>query len=835
VRHKKRNQLILALLVSILGITGALASGFVTTAEATSYHWSRGDPAGSGHPDSRTIDSSTGFTPLLLAAHVPESLEVTWSCSLPSAAGQEPYIIVASQRAREGGNGLTVWAHPSGVHEVTIRGQVLTTLAHGPPSPVADCMRTASFARSGVWSVHQDGITVDSGVVEPPVVTGIGTDLDPGALDSFVRLNLTTVAHGPSSSGLRSALRLGSAAFTLAAAALFMVSQRPKQRATLKDVEPLGADRQKMTLDNLLVGATLVAWWLVGPVHFDDGWVLGTVANFGGDGVFTSFYGTFNSPLPLGYLHDLLLTGLTAVSNSLLWLRVPSLLAAGVAWICVRSALAATSSPTLMPSRWGHPEAAAMFLLSWISWNGTLRPEPLVASLVAISMWASLRFIHSRQVNLVLLAAVASALAISIHPAGIVSIAPLVVAAPVVVDKWRQQRLETALHLVAMTLIAGALLVLALGSMGDFDFWAASANSFRVAENHSETWLDEPVRYGRLFSNYHSSSPRGLSVLLPLAASVMFFLRRRRDSDTQGYAHIAAFLVATALMALTPSKWFWHFGTLTPLVALCVGIEASSWSQREPSLEPDAIRLSIPLVMAVLVNAIGWRAGFGWNDLAILELEPANGSFAWILSSLSNPLFLTFILVSCCIGLLLRGRRRGSSDALKLSMTKVGTAVIPATAAVAVCLSVAAFTVDALLVSPNWSLPSQNLAVLTHFNCGLADQIQVMFDGQAVAGSGPEKSQMSLQSLIDLRGGTVLVAPHIRMYFPCIQQPTIRNGVGEIPSVVISTGGLPVGLPDNPYHGLPDVAELTTVAQVMITPNYPLTIDVTLVDLRDRS
>jgi hypothetical protein len=39
--------------------------------------------------------------------------------------------------------------------------------------------------------------------------------------------------------------------------------------------------------------------------------------------------------------------------------------------------------------------------------------------------------------------------------------------------------------------------------------------------------------------------------------------------------------------------------------------------------------------------------------------------------------------------------------------------------------------------------------------------------------------------------------------------------------MVIATGGWPVGLPDNPYNGLADVAELTTVAQVFVALTMP--------------
>lgn len=835
--RRKRNKLILALVVSAIGTGGAVASGFASTAEATSYRWSRGESAASSHPATTILDSATTFTPLLLSAHVPEKMKVSWSCNLQSPEARTPHVVVATQLGRAGGDGLIIRDDGKGAYHLVVRGQLLTTLPYVDQSRGSDCVHTALFSRSGFWTVQQDDVTVRSGTVDPPAVTGIVTELEPGQLgEGFVELDLITVPHGPSKSGLRSILRLGSMALTLVAVVLLLNldgRSRPSKRA--HHTARVDGTRW-VAVDHLFVATTLAAWWLVGPVQFDDGWVLARVTNFASDDVFGSFYDTFNAPLPLGYLHDLMMAGFSSISHSLLWLRVPSVMAGIVTWIFVRSAIDSVSRPGSKPSRWGHPAAAAMFLLSWISWNGTLRPEPLVALIVAISLWASMRFIQRKQMNYILLAALASALAISIHPAGIVCLAPVVVALPALARELRLQRFAALLHLGTVTLIGLSVLVVALGSVGDYHFWASATNSFRAEVGHSANWWDESTRYAYLFGDDSSSSTRRLSVLLPLVSAVMFFLRRRGDNGTSDTTHVGAFLVGTAMLALTPSKWFWHFGTLAPLAAVCVGIEASTWKGLRLTLRPEWVRLLIPLVMAVLVNAIGWRGGFGWNAVALIELEPTNGPLAGILGLFANPWVLTFVLALFCVGLTLRLRQRASNgDALKLAVARVGANVIPATAVLAIGVSVAAFSVDALLLSPDWSLPRQNIEGLTQTNCGLADQIGVRVDQRVIPGYGAASSTIPLQTLIDLRGGTVLVAPHIRMYFPCVQQPIIRDGVAEIPSIVVATGGWPVGLPGNPHHLLPDVAEFTTVAQVFVSPNYSQTIDVALVDVPDGS
>jgi hypothetical protein len=80
-----------------------------------------------------------------------------------------------------------------------------------------------------------------------------------------------------------------------------------------------------------------------------------------------------------------------------------------------------------------------------------------------------------------------------------------------------------------------------------------------------------------------------------------------------------------------------------------------------------------------------------------------------------------------------------------------------------------------------------------------------------IAFSSPYRSfqNLGIQELVAAGDKTVLIAPQIRPYFPCLSQPNISNGVAEVPGVLIVVGAKwPIGLPGSPYLRLPDVAEL---------------------------
>src|SRR5262249_29426753 len=156
-------------------------------------------------------------------------------------------------------------------------------------------------------------------------------------------------------------------------------------------------------------------WWFVGPVLYDDGWVLATVLKFSRNGTFSNYYDIFDTQYPLGFVQFLLHFVSSRVSTSLLWMRFPVLLIGGATWAVVRTYLGRLDAAS---GRAARGALACMFLLFWFAWLSTLRPEPIIAMLSAIALVAVQRFYRDAAFGALVVAGFAAVVAVSIHPEG---------------------------------------------------------------------------------------------------------------------------------------------------------------------------------------------------------------------------------------------------------------------------------------------------------------------------------------------------------------------------------------------------------------------------------
>lgn len=98
--------------------------------------------------------------------------------------------------------------------------------------------------------------------------------------------------------------------------------------------------------------------------------------NFHLDGRYAWYYENFNDASPLMYLHLALLRAVPAVSNDLIWLRLPSLLAGLAAWHLSRSIVdRLTKRAGHSPNLDLHLILAAALSLGWIQ----MRPSATAA------------------------------------------------------------------------------------------------------------------------------------------------------------------------------------------------------------------------------------------------------------------------------------------------------------------------------------------------------------------------------------------------------------------------------------------------------------------------
>lgn len=810
--------------LSVLAATFAVASGFLSVAESTRYAWGRGQPPDISEGDSIVLDGTRGFTQLVLSAHRAEKLVVRWSCSI-SSDFDETIEIFATTADANPAPGFRVTATDTGTFRLTIGS---TLLADPPRHLEADphCAYEATIDRGGHWVLRSNDDVVGEGETAAPVITGIGSGYEvPVGSGEFIAAEIETVPHGPSSSPARSLFRIGAAVLIAATIALLFSLQRGLDGQGSPGASPLRpplpATPPRSRNVDIGVIVTLLAWWLVGPVGFDDGWVMATVNNFPADGIFGVYYDIYNAALPFGYAHDTLIRAFATISPALLWLRIPALIAAVVTWFLTRSTvdLGARVLGLVPPVR---IYTASVFLLSWTSWNNSVRPEPFIAMLVAVTLWAAVCFQATSKPRFMLITLFAISLAISIHPTGVVTLAAPLLLLPALSAWLRIHTVRGWLWLTSITILSAAGLVLLLGSVGDWDFWTRSSSQLTAA-HYSLGPVGEPERYRTLFNDGWSNSMRQLAVLLPLTAPAMFFFRSRRQRHSPLDTPVLALLVGLFALAFTPSKWIWHFGVLTPLAAAAVGLELHRW-RVERSLSPKLLGRLVLILTTVAILAATWSGGFGWNHLALTGVDR-------LLAEIPATLRINYVAVVSVVTLVMitvlvfGNRRKPTPPASHASLS-----LIPAVALTATLVSLAAFVADTV-AAQGWAAGRQNLDEVTSGTCGLADQIMVETSEGIwyLAGEGPGEG-VSLQALSIQRGGSVLVAPQIRPYFPCFRQPLIQDGVAESPSMIVGVGGWPYRLEQSPFAYLGNLFDLRLLTNRSSNSLWRQNIEVILVD-----
>ena len=585
--------------------------------------------------------------------------------------------------------------------------------------------------------------------------------------------------------------------------------------------------------DHLFVYLTIAAWWLVGPAHFDDGWMTTLLENYQPDGDFGTYFENFNDGQPFLFLHLTLLRLLSWVSTDLIWLRVGSVIAALVAWHLSRSTVdRVVRRSGREPSTAVHLVLAGAFVLGWIAWNMTLRGEPLIALFSALSLWAAVRFAEAPHGRFLLLGAVVTALGASTHPAGAVVLAPWV---PLIVPiiRWiREMPVARILTGLAIALVAVTTLVLLVWGPQGYGGWYRAVHGYATRGEHSFGLLDEYRHYTDLY--FGGNAVRRLAVMLPAMGAVLFLGRRGRGRDPVLALPVWSAVAGTLLLAFTPSKWLWHFGALVSLAAVALATEWALWRDSSERSMPARIAALVALVM---INTIGW---YGLVNVRWLG-KPSTGPFFWVsplatnslestdwfqalLRPLAQPWFWLGLVAMGWLVHLFRSRaaQRRSGPALGPWTQGFVSSLLVFSLGLAVAIPVAAFALDGFVLTPGWTMAKQNVDAALASTCGLSDEVLVE------RGDGPPAEPLA--AVVAERGGAVFVAPQLRIYFPCWDQPAISNGVAEVPSLIICAPnaairpgeevaadirgcvGWPLDIPSSPHWGIADVAIVTPLA-----------------------
>jgi hypothetical protein len=656
----------------------------------TTYTWPPATLAGEA-------PEAVWYTPLLLVRERAESLVARIPCApalaLPGA--EEPHTVLATAR-NPGARGAFEVVLEGSEGVVRANGQELARVPLGEGG--AGCVHTVRLGDGG-WMV-EDGrrsVVAEGGLESMPYVSGVFSELDLQA-GPAPAIELTTAVHATHPVARQVVAWIVAALCAIAALLLVAFRRRPVAGAVRVGLHPVDA----------VVAVGLVAWWLIAPVFFDDGWVVARQRTFASSGGFSEYYAAFATNQPLGFWVEWLQHWLTEATSALVVLRVPALLCLAAIWVLCRW-IVARAAPASGPVLWALGGA---FLVAAFSWGMTLRPEPVIALLVTGVLACAVRFLERESAAPLAVAAVLVALALSAHPAGIVTFAPLLVVAPQLYG-WARERLAAS---AAIVLGSGALLITLAFVGADLERRRLDAQTIGTYGS-TDSWRDEILRYSSLLAEGPGTPLRRASVGLIALVVLAYVLRRRRERQPLLDLAAPALAVALVLFIATPSKWSWHFGTLIGLVAVGAACETARLLEETRRASGWSVRPFLALGAAALVAA--WSPGLRheWMELDLRTLEWTLGLERGLFTLPKLVTLVPVVLLAAALLLALAwGRHRPYEAPWRAASWAVPAIAFPLLAFTAGVLVADAAKTDA------WGLTRQNLDALAgDLECGLAD------------------------------------------------------------------------------------------------------------------
>jgi arabinosyltransferase C len=655
------------------------------------------------------------YAPLLLARHEPESISARVPCgqgpALRSAA--RPLTLLATAPASTSGQALAVTRSEQGLQlEVGTKALAAVPVeraAAADPGCAYDLL-----VAGGRWTLRHGRDSIGGALEQMPTVVGLFTALD---LRSHPSLSVEVTTRVYSSRGRTHQVVLWSAAALAALAALLLVAVSGRPRRPLRTAAAVArrAAARAGPVD-ALVAVVLGGWWLIGPAYFDDGWRMASQTNFPALGGFSTYYSSFGVGASLDWV-DWVEHRIFQGSTALLVLRLPALACLAATWVLCRWIVHRAAPSASGRFGVGLVALASGFIVGALAWGMTFRPEPVVALLVTGAFASTVLFLERETPAPLVLAAVLVVLAVLAHPAGIVALAPLLLAAPRLL-RWARPRLAAAATIV----VAAVALLAVLAVVGsDVQQRRADVISLRTYGDEVSGWRDELTRYSLLSRPAYGAPLRREWVALAILAVLAYLLRRRRDASPGLLGLPAASLgVGLLLLIATPSKLPWHFGALIGLAAVAIAAETTRLREEGRRSSGWHVRPFVAVGAAMLVAAWSWFPRNDWADLDLRTLHWTLGIEDRV--TLAKVAGAAPLVVLIGLALFEWGRRR---DRLR----DVPWRAASWTAAV-LALPLVAFTIAVLAADTvkthSWTLARQNVETLTRdLHCGLADDAVV--------------------------------------------------------------------------------------------------------------
>jgi hypothetical protein len=706
-------------------------------------------------------------TVLPLVPYRPLSLDATVPCAALAVldargSGGEALRTVPDQsrRAAQGlilsDPGLVVAAR-YGI--VTVSASGTTVLREVLPGP--GCTYRVIADTAGV-RVLRDGVRRAAASLRVPEVSELATDLDGQAEASGLAVTLHTDARYESRpTTLKIALLV---AHGVALLLLLVLGWRrwpghPQpghpQPGHPQPARPstLTAGRARVHPADAVLVAVSALWVLLAPTNFDDPWYLlmARAANQSGSvGNAIYMFNVTENPF-VASQYVLQLWGWLG-GWGLAWMRLVPLSYGLLTWVLLRVLLVRMLGPQRGAGRvvWA---LLGGYLLWWLPYGITLRPEPLIVLLAAATLLLAELAHRRRSVGALAAATASAALALSVSPSGLVAAAPLVLALPWLWTWLRARSMRTRLATLLLLAAATTSLVpvgFADATLGDV------LESSAVHQWYYQTfsWYQEFVHYQTILSFKDSSQwARRAPIVLTIAVLLTVALARvraprpepasRDPLDALLARSAACSAIALVLLAPTPTKFVNHFGAAAaaPTVLLAAALLRSPLPRAQLRTGSRGERGRFLAATALLVGAVSlsfagpnlWRPysdrGQPYGDhLAaaqehadLASLRPSLGPV-----QLANPLL--WVAVAAGTGYWAWRRQQRGGDAPGLTPDR---AVLLAGSVTLVALTVVVFVWAPLRQYPGWSVALSSIGSARGHPCLLADYVQVLTDAPA--------------------------------------------------------------------------------------------------------
>lgn len=397
-------------------------------------------------------------------------------------------------------------------------------------------------------------------------------------------------------------LVLAGTALALLAAALALIWRADGPRRTRRRWSRPG-------MVDAIVGLSLVAATAMTGATDDDGFIAQIARTPLASGYIGNYVRWNNAPeAPFGWFYQVY-AWWGQISVEPVWLRLPALMLGILSWLVLRHQLLPRTIKR--PSRTAIAGLAAAFVLLWIVYGNSLRPENLFALGLGVVIVLVDEGVRRRRLFPLAVAAVVAGWTTAVGPTGLVAVTPFVVAGARSGLGRQARRTPLAVAAVAALGLAGFGSAV-LGMFADQSL-AAVMTATRARTAYGPVfpiWMD-PRRYWMLFMSF---AARQISVYLPAAAMAYVGWRWRRERlpgirNPMVRQIVGAGLGLVVAMALSPTKLPHHFGALIIVGPAAMALAVESWRRMRPSVaNPVFAGATVVLVgLAMLRDNTWWK------------------------------------------------------------------------------------------------------------------------------------------------------------------------------------------------------------------------------------